>query len=159
MERYIHAANDDIVLAIGVTVAVDCANAVTGRLASKFFTALGCQVISLFDQPDGQFPNHLPNPAKAENMRALIQAVQTQQADIGFAFNGDGSGLGVVTPQGNIVWPDRLLMLFARDLLTRNPGADVIYDVECSRELAKLIVRSEERRVGEGGGGGWGAGG
>src|SRR5699024_7093812 len=65
----------------------------------------------------------------------------TQQADIGFAFNGDGSGLGVVTPQGNIVWPDRLLMLFARDLLTRNPGADVLYDVECSRELAKLIVR------------------
>lgn len=141
MERYIQAANDDIVLAKGVTVAVDCANAVTGRLASKFFTALGCQVISLFDQPDGQFPNHLPNPAKAENMRALIQAVQTQQADIGFAFNGDGSGLGVVTPQGNIVWPDRLLMLFARDLLTRNPGADVLYDVECSRELAKLIVR------------------
>jgi len=141
MERYIQAANDDIVLAKGVTVAVDCANAVTGRLASKFFTALGCQVIPLFDQPDGQFPNHLPNPAKAENMRALIQAVQTQQADIGFAFNGDGSGLGVVTPQGNIVWPDRLLMLFARDLLTRNPGADVLYDVECSRELAKLIVR------------------
>lgn len=141
MERYIQAANDDIVLAKSVTVAVDCANAVTGRLASKFFTALGCQVIPLFEQPDGQFPNHLPNPAKAENMRALIQAVQTQKADIGFAFNGDGSGLGVVTPQGNIVWPDRLLMLFARDLLTRNPGADVLYDVECSRELAKLIVR------------------
>lgn len=141
MERYIQAANDDIVLARRMTVAVDCANAVTGRLAEKFFTALGCQVIPLFDTPDGQFPNHLPNPAKAENMRALIQAVQAHNADIGFAFNGDGSSLGAVTPQGNIVWPDRLLMLFARDLLTRNPGADVLYDVECSRELAKLIMR------------------
>lgn len=141
MERYIQAANDDIVLAKPMTIAVDCANAVTGRLAEKFFAALGCQVIPLFDTPDGQFPNHLPNPAKAENMRALIQAVQAHNADIGFAFNGDGSSLGAVTPQGNIVWPDRLLMLFARDLLTRNPGADVLYDVECSRELAKLIMR------------------
>lgn len=140
-ERYIQAANEDIVLAKPLTLVVDCANAVTGHLANQFFTALGCRVIPLFHQPNGEFPNHLPNPAKAENLRALTQAVETHKADLGIAFNGDGSSFGVVTSSGTIIWPDRLLMLFARDLLTRNPGTDVIYDVECSRELSKLVVR------------------
>lgn len=140
-ERYLHAVSEDIVLARPLKVVVDCGNGITGPLAPQLFSSLGCEVIPLFTDVDGHFPNHHPDPGRPENLHALIQAVKQQGADLGIAFDGDGDRLGVVTPAGEIIWPDRLLMLYARDLLSRSPGADIIFDVRASRELAKLISR------------------
>jgi phosphomannomutase / phosphoglucomutase len=140
-ERYLHAISDDILLARPLKVVVDCGNGITGVIAPQLFQALGCEVLPLFAEVDGHFPNHHPDPGRPENLHALIQAVKQHGADIGIAFDGDGDRLGVVTPAGEIIWPDRLLMLYVRDLLTRSPGADILYDVKCSRELTKLISR------------------
>ena len=140
-ERYLHAVCDDIVLARPLKIVVDCGNGITGVIAPQLFQALGCEVTPLFAEVDGHFPNHHPDPGRPENLHALIQAVKQQGADIGIAFDGDGDRLGVVTPAGEIIWPDRLLMLYVRDLLARSPGADILYDVKCSRELTKLISR------------------
>lgn len=140
-ERYLHAVSDDILLARPLKVVVDCGNGITGVIAPQLFQALGCEVMPLFAEVDGHFPNHHPDPGRPENLHALIQAVKQHGADIGIAFDGDGDRLGVVTPAGEIIWPDRLLMLYVRDLLTRSPGADILYDVKCSRELTKLISR------------------
>lgn len=140
-ERYLHAVSDDIVLARPLKLVVDCGNGITGVIAPQLFQALGCEVMPLFADVDGHFPNHHPDPGRPENLHALIQAVKQHGADIGIAFDGDGDRLGVVTPAGEIIWPDRLLMLYVRDLLARSPGADILYDVKCSRELTKLISR------------------
>ncbi|MCH8542345.1 MAG: phosphomannomutase/phosphoglucomutase [Alcanivorax sp.] len=140
-ERYQHALTEDIALARPLKVVIDCGNGITGTIAPQLFRSLGCEVLPLFAEVDGHFPNHHPDPSRPENLHALIQAVKQHQADIGIAFDGDGDRLGIVTPKGEIIWPDRLLMLFARDLLSRSPGADILFDVKCSRELAKLISR------------------
>ena len=137
--RYLSEIVNDIVLARPMKVAIDTANGVTGKLAPELLRQLGCEVVELFTEVDGNFPNPSPDTSKPDNYKSLIEAVQSQQAEIGIALDGDGDRIGVVTPKGEIIWADRLMMLFARDLLNRSPGADIIFDVKCSRELAKLI--------------------
>ena len=132
----------DIQLARGLKVVLDCGNGVAGAVAPALITALGCEVIELYCEVDGNFPNHHPDPSKPENLSSLIKAVTHNGADIGLAFDGDGDRLGVVTSQGAIIWPDRLMMLYAADVLSRNPGAQIIYDVKCSRNLAQVILEN-----------------
>jgi phosphomannomutase / phosphoglucomutase len=143
--RYIDEIARDIVLARPMKVAVDCGNGIAGPVVERLFSVLGCEIIPLHMNVDGNFPAHHPDTSKPENYRDLIAAVKQQGADIGIAFDGDGDRLGVVTPTGEIIWPDRLMMLFARDLLSRMPGADIIFDVKCSRELARVISQNGGR--------------
>ena len=136
---YIDRIFSDVALASNVKIVVDAGNAVPGIVAPQLFEELGCEVIPLFCDLDGEFPNHDPDPTVEKNLQALIAKVQETNADIGVAFDGDGDRLVVVTPKGDIIWPDRLLMLFAKDVLSRNPGADVLFDVKCSRQLNQVI--------------------
>lgn len=122
-------------------VVVDCGNGVAAVAAPQILRALDCEVIELFCTVDGNFPNHHPDPSKPENLALLIETVKREGADIGVAFDGDGDRLGVVDSAGNIIWPDRQMMLFAADVLSREPGADIIYDVKCTRHLAGYILR------------------
>src|SRR5690606_14206292 len=128
----------DVALASNVSLVIDAGNAVTGVVAPRLFEELGCDVTQLYCELDGSFPNHDPDPCHEKNLRDLIAKVQEVGADLGVAFDGDGDRLVVVTPKGRIIWPDHLLMLFARDVLARNPGADVLFDVKCSRQRAHL---------------------
>jgi phosphomannomutase/phosphoglucomutase len=138
--QYIQRITDDIKLARPLKVIVDCGNGVPGAVAPKLLRALGCEVTELFCEVDGNFPNHHPDPSKPENLEDLKRALRAQDADIGLAFDGDGDRLGVVTPQGKVVWADRQMMLYARDVLARNPGAEIIYDIKCTTNLAKVIA-------------------
>jgi phosphomannomutase/phosphoglucomutase len=113
---------------------------VAGKAAPELLKALGCEVVELFCEVDGNFPNHHPDPGKTENLAALIQTVQEQGAELGIAFDGDGDRIGVISSQGEIIWPDRLLMLLAIDVLSRNPGAQIIYDVKSSRHVAEVVA-------------------
>lgn len=124
-----------------MNIVVDCGNGVAGAFAGKLYRALGCMVTELFCEVDGTFPNHHPDPAKPENLKDVIHALQTSDAELGLAFDGDGDRLGVVTKDGQIIWPDRQLMLFAADVLSRNAGAKVIYDVKSTRLLAPWIKK------------------
>jgi phosphomannomutase/phosphoglucomutase len=137
---YIERVKSDVQLVRPIKVVVDCGNGVAGEAAPKLLRALGCEVFELFCEIDGNFPNHHPDPGKAENLVALIKAVQEQGAELGIAFDGDGDRMVMVSSQGEIIWPDRLLMLLAIDVLSRNPGAQVIYDVKCSRHVANVIA-------------------
>ncbi|HEX5842740.1 MAG TPA: phosphomannomutase/phosphoglucomutase, partial [Pseudomonas sp.] len=139
LERYFKQIRDDIALARPLKVVVDCGNGAAGVIAPQLIQALGCTVIPLFCEVDGNFPNHHPDPGKPENLVDLIAKVKSEQADLGLAFDGDGDRVGVVTNTGTIVYPDRLLMLFAKDVVSRNPGADIIFDVKCTRRLTPLI--------------------
>ena len=136
---YIDRIFSDVALAGNVSLVIDAGNAVPGLVAPALFDELGCEVTELFCDLDGEFPNHNPDPTDANNLQALIAKVQEVNADLGVAFDGDGDRLVVVTPKGDIIWPDRLLMLFAKDILARNPGADVLFDVKCSRQLNQVI--------------------
>ncbi|MDS4013549.1 MAG: phosphomannomutase/phosphoglucomutase [Candidatus Accumulibacter sp.] len=129
----------DVSLARPMKIAIDCGNGVAGGLAPQLFSALGCQLVELFCQVDGNFPNHHPDPSKPENLRDLVDALASSDAELGLAFDGDGDRLGVVTRNGEIIFPDRQLMLFAADVLQRCPGQAVIYDVKCTRRLAPWI--------------------
>ena len=120
-------------------IAVDCGNGVPGAFAPALFRRLGCDVEELFCEVDGNFPNHHPDPSQPENLKDLIAALKKGNAEIGLAFDGDGDRLGVVTKQGKIIFPDRQLMLFAADVLKRNPGAEILFDVKCTRNLAPWI--------------------
>jgi phosphomannomutase/phosphoglucomutase len=139
-ESYLQQLGARITLARPLKLVVDCGNGVAGLSAPALFSRLGCEVVELYCEVDGRFPHHHPDPSRPENMQALIAAVRRQGADIGLAFDGDGDRLGVVSCRGEIIWPDRLMMLFARDLLERHPGAGVIYDIKCSRNLGRLIA-------------------
>ena len=136
---YIEQIRSDVLVARPMKVVVDCGNGVAGESAPALLDALGCTIVKLYCEIDGNFPNHHPDPSKLENLADLIQAVKDNQADLGLAFDGDGDRLGVVDSDGKVIWPDRLMMLFAMDILGRNPGAEIIYDVKCSRHLAKII--------------------
>ncbi|MGB5426206.1 MAG: phosphomannomutase/phosphoglucomutase [Gammaproteobacteria bacterium] len=136
---YIERIRSDVTVARPLKVVVDCGNGVAGGVIPRLLKGLGCEVTELFCEVDGNFPNHHPDPSKAENMQDLIAAVADTQADIGLAFDGDGDRLGVVTADGRIIWPDRVLMLYAIDILTRNPGGQIIYDVKCTRYLDTII--------------------
>jgi phosphomannomutase/phosphoglucomutase len=147
LDRYFKQIKDDIVMARKLKVVVDCGNGAAGVIAPQLIEALGCEVISLFAEVDGNFPNHHPDPGKLENLQDLIAKVNETGADLGLAFDGDGDRVGVVTNKGNVVYPDRLLMLFALDVLKRNPGADIIFDVKCTRRLTPLIQEHGGRPV------------
>jgi phosphomannomutase / phosphoglucomutase len=139
IDAYIERIFSDVAIAGQIKIVVDAANAVPGIVAPRLFEELGCNVIPLFCELDGNFPNHEPDPTVEKNLQALIAKVKETQADLGVAFDGDGDRLVVVTPRGDILWPDRLLMLFAKDVLQRNPGADILFDVKCSRLLNQVI--------------------
>ncbi len=138
-ESYVERIRDDVAIARPLKVVIDCGNGVAGDIAPQLFEELGCDVVPLFCDVDGNFPNHHPDPGKPGNLQDLIERVRTEGADIGIAFDGDGDRLGVVTNEGKIIYPDRLLMLFAKDVVSRNPGADVIFDVKCTRRLTSLV--------------------
>jgi phosphomannomutase/phosphoglucomutase len=130
---------DGVKIARPMKIVVDCGNGVAGALAPELFRRLGCEVIELFCEVDGNFPNHHPDPSKPENLKDVIRTLKETDAELGLAFDGDGDRLGVVTKDGEIIYPDRQLMLFAADVLTRNPGATIIFDVKCSRWVAESI--------------------
>ncbi len=143
--EYIGVITDDVQMARPMKVIVDAGNGVAGELASMLLKTLGCEVLELFCDIDGHFPNHHPDPSKSENLRDLMAAVAHYQADVGLAFDGDGDRLGVVDSSGNIIWPDRQMMLFSQSILAKNPGAEIIYDVKCSRHLAEQITKNGGR--------------
>ena len=130
----------DVKLARPMKIVVDCGNGVAGASAPGIFRALGCEVIELFSEVDGNFPNHHPDPSKPENLRDLIDALKASDAELGLAFDGDGDRLGIVTKGGNNIYPDRQMMLFARDVLSRVPGGEIIFDVKCTQRLAPAIA-------------------
>lgn len=138
---YIRRASEDIPVALGgaFKVVVDCGNGVAGMTAPQLYRALGHDVVELYCEVDGNFPNHQPDPSQPDNMKDLIEKVRGTGADLGLAFDGDGDRLGVVDGDGNIIWPDRQMMLFARDVLSRNAGAPIIFDVKCSRYLKAFV--------------------
>ena len=165
---YLDRITSDVRLSRPMTIAIDCGNGSPGAFAPALYRKLGCRVIELFCEVDGNFPNHHPDPSKPENLDDLIHELRGGEAELGLAFDGDGDRLGVVTKAGKIIYPDRQLMLFAADVLSRNPGAEIIFDVKSTRNLFTWIrkhggkpllwktghsliksKRSEERRVGK----------
>jgi phosphomannomutase len=137
--EYAHRITSDCLLARPMKIVVDSGNGVPGASAPAILRALGCEVIDLYSQVDGDFPNHHPDPSKPENLAMLKAVVHATGAELGLAFDGDGDRLGVVTRGGSIIYPDRQIMLFARDILARHPGAPVIFDVKCSQRLPVVI--------------------
>ena len=138
-EQYLDRITSDVKLSRPMTVAIDCGNGSAGAVAPELFRRLGCEVIELFCDVDGNFPNHHPDPSKPENLEDLIAKLRTSKAELGLAFDGDGDRLGVVTKGGRIIFPDRQLMLFAAEVLGRNPGSEIIFDVKCTRNLFPWI--------------------
>jgi phosphomannomutase/phosphoglucomutase len=137
--RYLSHVQETIRLARPLRIVVDSGNGIAGAIAPMLYRQLGCEVHELFCDVDGNFPNHHPDPSQPENLQHLIEKVQAVKADIGLAFDGDGDRLGVVTGAGDIIWPDRQLMLFAKSILAVHPGAKIIYDVKCTNHLETLI--------------------
>jgi len=129
----------DIKLARPLKIVVDSGNGVAGASAPAIFRAIGCEVIELYSEVDGNFPNHHPDPSKPENLRDLIAKLKETGADLGLAFDGDGDRLGIITREGNNIYPDRQMMLFAQDVLSRVPGAPILFDVKCTQRLAPAI--------------------
>ena len=136
---YLERIVGDVKLARPMKIVLDCGNGVAGGIAPELFRRLGCEVIELFCEVDGTFPNRHPDPSKPENLQDVIRVLRETDAELGLAFDGDGDRLGVVTKDGEIIFPDRQLMLFAEDVLSRVPGAEIIYDVKCTRNLATWI--------------------
>ena len=136
---YIKRIVGDVKLARPMKIVLDCGNGVAGDIAPQLFRRLGCEVTELFCEVDGNFPNHHPDPSKPENLEDVIRALRGTDAELGLAFDGDGDRLGVVTKDGEIIYPDRQLMLFARDVLLRVPGGQIVFDVKCTRNLAPWI--------------------
>ena len=141
VNEYIGTVCEDVQVSIPLKIVVDCGNGAAGEIAPKILSELGCKVVPMYCEIDGNFPNHHPDPSKPENLAELIAAVRENNADLGLAFDGDGDRLGVVDSNGKIIWPDRQMMLFAKDLLAGKPGSEIIYDVKCSRHLANEIIK------------------
>jgi phosphomannomutase/phosphoglucomutase len=141
LDAYVERIASDVKLARPFEIAVDCGNGVAGMLVPRLYRRLGCKVTELYCEVDGNFPNHHPDPAQPENLQELITTLKTGDAELGLAFDGDGDRLGVVTKDGEIIFADRQLMLLAKDVLSRNPGAEIIYDVKSTRLLAPWIER------------------
>jgi phosphomannomutase len=138
-EDYAARIVGDVKLARPMKIVVDSGNGVAGASAPGILRALGCEVIELFSEVDGNFPNHHPDPSKPENLKDLMAALATSGAELGLAFDGDGDRLGIVTRQGNNIFPDRQIMLFAQDVLSRVPGGTILFDVKCTQRLAPAI--------------------
>ncbi|PSL13832.1 phosphomannomutase [Marinobacterium halophilum] len=141
-QAYTQRILDDVQLSRGMKIVVDCGNGIPGKLAPALLEQLGCEVIPLYCDVDGTFPNHHPDPGKLANLTDAIAAVAEHQADLGLAFDGDGDRVGVITPSGHVIYPDRVMMLFAEDVLSRNPGAEILFDVKCSRLLPQVIEQA-----------------
>ncbi|HET8941947.1 MAG TPA: phosphomannomutase/phosphoglucomutase [Rudaea sp.] len=141
-QDYLERITGDVMVEHKLKVVVDCGNGIPGMLAPEVLEGIGCEVLPLYCDVDGNFPNHHPDPSEPQNLQDLILSVKQMNADIGLAFDGDGDRLGVVTASGEIIYPDRVLMLFAKDVLTRNPGAAIIYDVKCTGKLQPLILQA-----------------
>ena len=139
LDNYIERICDDVSLSRSLRIGVDCGNGVAGPTALKLFNKLGCEVTALYCEIDGNFPNHHPNPSELKNLEELIQCVQQNHLDLGLAFDGDGDRVGVIDNEGAVLWADRQMMLYSRDVLSRNPGAKVIFDVKSSRNLRTVI--------------------
>jgi len=139
-DEYLARIVGDVKLARPMKIIVDCGNGVAGAFAPRLYRDMGCQVEELFCEVDGNFPNHHPDPSVPKNLQDLIAALKTSDAEIGLAFDGDGDRLGIVTKDGSIIYPDRQLMLFADDVLSRNPGAEIIFDVKSTRKLFDWIT-------------------
>ena len=137
----------DIKLARPMKIVVDSGNGIAGASAPAILRAIGCEVIELFSEVDGNFPNHHPDPSKPENLRDLMAALKNSDAELGLAFDGDGDRLGIVTKDGNNIYPDRQMVLFARDVLSRVPGGQIVYDVKCSQRLAPAIEAAGGKAV------------
>lgn len=144
---YVDEVLSDIAIAVPLKIVIDAGNGVTGAIAPQLFEDLGCEVVPLYCDVDGNFPNHSPDSSDENNLVDLIAAVKREEADFGVAFDGDGDRLAVVTSSGAIVRSDVLLMIYAQDVVSRNPGADVVFDVKCSRNLTQLITRHGGRPV------------
>ena len=144
---YIDAVNREVQIARPLKIVVDAGNGIAGETTIAVLESLGCEVVPLFCDPDGSFPNHHPDPGQPENLSALILEVQAQEADLGIALDGDGDRLGAIDNAGNIIWPDRLLMLLAADVLGRHPGVDILYDVKSSRHLASFVLSHGGRPI------------
>jgi len=141
-EAYLNRITTDIKLDRPFKVVVDCGNGVAGELAPRLLKMLGCEVIELFCEIDGNFPNHHPDPTQLKNLQDLITTVKETNADLGLGFDGDGDRLGVVDNKGKVIWADRQMMLYAKDILSRHPQSEIIFDVKCSRHLSKVIEES-----------------
>ena len=139
IDAYIQRISSDVKLARPMKVVLDCGNGVGAVAATKLFEQLGCEVDELYCEVDGNFPNHHPDPADPKNLQDIIQHLANSDCELGLAFDGDADRLGVVTKSGEIIWPDRQLILFIRDVLERVPGATIIYDVKCSRHVGESI--------------------
>ncbi|SFO03896.1 phosphomannomutase [Variovorax sp. PDC80] len=138
-EAYVQRIVGDVRLARPMKIVVDSGNGIAGASAPAIFRALGCEVTELFSEVDGDFPNHHPDPSKPENLKDLIAALQQGDAELGLAFDGDGDRLGIVTKDGQNIFPDRQMQLFAQDVLSRVPGGTIVYDVKCSQRLGPAI--------------------
>ena len=123
-------------------VVIDCGNGAAGAVAPELFKKLGCDVINLFSEVDGNFPNHHPDPGKLDNLKDLINTVKKEDADLGIAFDGDGDRVGLISGKGEIIFPDKIMMLFAKDILDKNKGGEIIFDVKCSNALADIIKQN-----------------
>lgn len=144
---YVARIAEDIALARPLKVVVDCGNGIAGNLMPRILEAIGCEVLPLYCEVDGDFPHHHPDPSDPSNLKDLGTVVRAEEADLGVALDGDGDRIGAVDERGSIIWPDRLLMLFARDIVGRNPGADVLFDVKCSRHLNGVIAEYGGRPI------------
>ena len=142
LDDYVSVINQDITLQRPLKIAIDCGNGVAGPAALKLFAQLGCEVTPLYCDVDGTFPNHHPNPSELDNLKDLISTVGEKQLDLGLAFDGDGDRVGIVDETGEVLYADRQMMLYAEDVLSRNPGAEVIFDVKSSRNLARHIEQA-----------------
>lgn len=144
-QDYINRITQDIILKRPMKIVIDAGNGAAGEIAPILFRALGCEVIELFCEIDGRFPNHHPDPTVEANLTHLRAAVLANQADIGLAFDGDGDRLGILTNEGELIWPDRQMMLFAQDILVRQPGAEILFDVKCTMHLSRVIQKAGGR--------------
>ena len=142
LERYLDEVCADIRLSRPLRIAIDCGNGVAGPAALALFSRLGCEVVALHCEVDGDFPNHHPDPTVPENLHDLIESVRREQLDLGLAFDGDGDRLGVVDERGRVLWPDRQMMLYSQDVLSRHPGGRVVFDVKCSKNLRSVIEQA-----------------
>jgi phosphomannomutase/phosphoglucomutase len=147
LEAYQQRLLGDVHLIRPLKVVVDGGNGAAGELAAEVLRQLGCEVYALYCDPDGSFPNHHPDPSEPANLQALMLQVQAVEADLGIALDGDGDRIGVIDGRARIVWPDRLLMLLANDVLLRNPGADIVYDVKSTRHLAPYVLSNGGRPI------------
>jgi len=139
LDTYLERIVSDVKLARPLNIAIDCGNGVAGVIATKLFTKLGCEVTELFCDVDGNFPNHHPDPSKLENLKDISASIDENVLDMGLAFDGDGDRVGVIDNKQNIIWPDRQMILYSEDVLSRNPGAQIIYDIKSSYHLGKAI--------------------